>query len=66
MDKPTLIQGAYGVRGRYQTIEVIPAHRTPLLTSNWIYTTHQRVEAMGYDRCRIKAWIDHSDHYLTL
>lgn len=64
--RPTLVQGAHGVRGRYHTVATIPADATPLATSGWIYATHVGVRARGYDRCRILYWIDYSNHYVTI
>lgn len=61
--KPTLIQGAMGVRGPYRTIKAIPYDETPLGT-NWLAGAHAEVRAQGWDRSRVLVWIDYNNHYI--
>jgi hypothetical protein len=63
--KPTLVQGAHGVRGPYRTVETISFDDTPLGTT-WTAGKHQEVLDRGYNRCRILLWIDYKDKYITV
>jgi len=62
--RPTLIQEANGVRGRYRTVRTIPAEETPI-GMNWIMDIHHSASVRGV-RARVRVWIPFANRYTAV